>query len=111
MRSKFSYSSKDMGKLTIKVRLIGGLKSLAGKPEIYLTPRKRALTVSEVIWELCRKVSSTDFERAVVDPRSKTVGPNVVVLVNDKDISVLQGSETLIRGSDAVTLVPVSHGG
>jgi len=111
MRSKSSYSSKDIGKLTIKVRLIGGLKSLAGKPEIYLAPRKGALTVSEAILELCRKVSRTDFERALVDPRSKTVGPNVVALVNDKHISVLQGSETLIRGNDVVTLVPVSHGG
>lgn len=111
MRSKFSYSSKDMDTLTIKVRLIGGLKGLAGKPEIYLTPKKRALTVSEAILELCRKVSSRDFERAVVDPRSKTVGSNVIVLVNDKDISVLQGLETLIRSNDAVTLVPVSHGG
>jgi len=111
MRSRFSYSGKDMDKLTIKVRLIGGLKGLAGKPEIYLTPKRRALTVSEAILELCCKVSSPDFERVMVDPRSKTVGPNVIVLVNNKDISVLQGSETLIRGNDAVTLIPVSHGG
>jgi len=111
MRSKFSYSRKDMDKLTIKVRLIGGLKGLAGKAEIYLTPRKRALTVSEAILELCRKVSSPDFERVMVDPRSKIVGPNVIVLVNEKDINVLQGSETLISANDAVTLVPVSHGG
>jgi len=111
MRSKFSYSSKDVDKLTIKVRLIGGLKSLAGKPEIYLTPKRTALTVSEAILELCHKVSSTDFERVVVDPKSRTVGPNVIVLVNNKDVSVLQGSETLIRSNDAITLVPVSHGG
>jgi len=111
MRSKFSYSSKDLSTLTIKVRLIGGLKGLAGKPEIYLTPKKRALTVSEAISELCHKISSTDFERAVVDPQSKTVGPNVIVLVNDKDISTLQGLETPIRSNDAVTLIPVSHGG
>ena len=111
MRSRFSYSGKDMDKLTIKVRLIGGLKGLAGKPEIYLTPKRRALTVSEAILELCCKVSNTDFERAVVDPRSKNVGPNVIVLVNDRDISVLQGSGTLIRSNDAITLIPVSHGG
>lgn len=111
MRRKFSYSSKDMGTLTIKVRFIGVLRRLAGKQEIELRPEKGPLTVSEVIWELCRRVSNTDFERAVVDPRSKTVGLSVIVLVNDKDISVLQGPETPIRSNDVVTLVPVSHGG
>jgi len=97
--------------LAIKVRLIGVLKGLAGKSEIYLEPSRRALTVSEAILELCRKVASTEFERAVIDPSSKTIGPNIMFLVNDRDISVLQGLETPITSSDAVTLVPVSHGG
>ncbi len=111
MKNKSSYSSKEIDTLTIKVRLIGGLKGLAGKREILLRPKKKGLTVSEAILEICRKASNRDFERAVVDPRSNTVGPNVIVLVNDKDISVLQGPETLIRSNDTVTLVPVSHGG
>jgi len=97
--------------MEIKVRLTGGLKGLVGEPVIFLKPKKRSLTVTEAISELCRKVSSRDFERAVIDPVSKTVGPNVIVLVNDKDISVLKGLKTLIRSNDTVALVPVSHGG
>jgi len=97
--------------MAIKVRLIGTLKGLAGKPEIYIKPKKRILTVSEAISELCRKIPSRDFERAIIDPISKTIGPNVIVLVNEKDISVLKGLDTLIESNDAVTLVPVSHGG
>jgi len=97
--------------MEFKVRLVGGLKGLEGRPEISLKPKKRRLTVSEAISELCRKVSNRDFERAVIDPVSKTVGPNVIILVNDKDISVLKGLKTLIRSNDTVTLVPVSHGG
>jgi len=97
--------------LAINVRLIGWLKGLAGMEETCLKPKRKKLTVSEVVSELCRKVSSRDFERAVIDPISKTVGPNIIVLVNDKDISVLKGLETPIRSNDAVTLVPVSHGG
>jgi len=111
MKNKSSYSGKNMATLTINVRLIGGLRGLAGKPEIHLRLKRKGLTVSEAIIELCRKASNKDLERAVVDPTSKTVGPNVIVLVNDKDISVLQGRETLIRNNDTVTLVPVSHGG
>jgi len=97
--------------MTIKVKLIGVLKGIAGKPEMRITPNKRALTVSDAISELCRKIPGEDFERAVIDPISKTIGPNVIVLVNEKDISVLRGLDTVIGSNDEITLVPVSHGG
>jgi len=97
--------------MAIKVKLIGVLKGLAGRPEIRITPNKRALTVSDAISELCRKIPAEDFERAIIDPISKTIGPNVIVLVNEKDISVLRGLDTVIGSNDAITLVPVSHGG
>ena len=100
-----------MTAMTIKMELIGTLKGLAGRSEIRITPKKRALTVSEAISELCRKIPGKDFERAIIDPISKTIGPNVIVLVNEKDISVLQGLDTMIGSNDAITLVPVSHGG
>ena len=97
--------------MAIKVMLIGVLRGLAGKQEIHIKPKKRILTLPEAISELCRKIPSREFERAVIDPVSKTIGPNVIVLVNGKDISVLKGLGTLIESNDAITLVPVSHGG
>jgi len=97
--------------VAIKVSLIGVLKGLAGKQEIHIKPKKRTLTVPEAISELCRMIPGRDFERAIIDPISKTIGPNVIVLVNGKDISVLKGLGTLIESNDAITLVPVSHGG
>jgi molybdopterin converting factor small subunit len=33
------------------------------------------------------------------------------MLVNGKDISVLDGVETLLKDGDEVTLVPILHGG
>jgi len=97
--------------LAIKVKLIGGLRGLAGKSEIGLKPTRTTLTVSEVVSRLCRKVASKRFEQAMIDSSSETIGPNIVVLVNDKDISVLQGLRTQIGRNDTVTLIPVAHGG
>jgi len=96
--------------LVVKVRLVGALKRLAGKPEIHIATCG-SLTVTETIRMLCRKVASAEFERAVVDPDSKAVGPHIIVLVNDRDVSVLQGSRTEIGKSDVLTLVPITHGG
>ena len=52
-----------------------------------------------------------EFEQAIIDPNSKTVGPHIIVLVNDRDTSVLQGLQTRIRSNDEITLIPVAHGG
>ena len=97
--------------MAIKVRLVGVLEGLAGKPEIHMKPKKSRLTVSEAISELCRSIHSRELERAIIDPISRTVASNVIVLVNDKDISVLKGLDTKVESNDTVTLIPVSHGG
>ncbi|MFX0092174.1 MAG: MoaD/ThiS family protein, partial [Candidatus Hodarchaeota archaeon] len=37
--------------------------------------------------------------------------PNALILVNGKEISVLNGLETQVEDGDKIVLVPVSHGG
>jgi len=97
--------------LAIKVNLIGGLRALAGRSQIRLEFKKTGMTVSETIFELCRKIARKEFERALIDPAANGVGSNVIVLVNNREISALEGSKTQIRHNDAITLVPVAHGG
>jgi len=97
--------------LRVKVKLIGALKMFAEKPEIHLEVGRRKLTVSEVVSKLCQKVTKRGFERAVIDPASRTIGPHIIVLVNGREISVLQGLNTKVKSKDVVTLVPVAHGG
>ena len=111
MRNKCSYSNREVARLVIKVKLIGALKKLAESSEVHLETRKGTLTLSEVIRRLCDKVSRPEFTQAIIDPSSGTVGPHIIILVNDRDISVLRGLETEIGSNDAVTLVPVAHGG
>ena len=36
---------------------------------------------------------------------------NFIILVNGREISVLSGVETKLRGGDEVAIIPVSHGG
>jgi len=54
---------------------------------------------------------SPEFEEALVDPELKDPRPNALILVNGKEISVLEGLETEIDKGDEIVLVPVSHGG
>jgi molybdopterin converting factor small subunit len=111
MRSKCSCSSKDKIALVIKVKLIGALTRLSGRSEVSIQDERRDYTVTETIQKLCRRVSSTEFEQAIIDPHSGRIGPHIIVLINDRDISALQGLETRIRNHDVLTLIPVAHGG
>jgi molybdopterin converting factor small subunit len=96
--------------LVIKVKLIGALTRLAGTSEVSIQD-KRSITVTETIEKLCHRIANTEFKRAIIDPDSGKIGPHIIVLINDRDISALQGLETKLRSHDVLTLIPVSHGG
>ncbi len=54
---------------------------------------------------------SPEFKDALIDPELKDPRPNALILVNGKEISVLEGLETEVNKGDEIVLVPVSHGG
>ncbi len=54
---------------------------------------------------------SSELKRALVDPELEDPRPNALILVNGKEISVLQGLDTEVKDGDEIVLVPVSHGG
>jgi len=54
---------------------------------------------------------SPEFKRTLVDPELNDPRPNALILVNGKEISVLEGLETEVNKGDDVVIIPVSHGG
>lgn len=96
--------------MAIKVKLIGSLAKLAGKTEIHIKATK-SMALSEATRKICMEIQAPEFEKALMDPNSKTVGPHIIVLINDRDTSVLQGLETRIKSNDEITLIPITHGG
>ena len=65
------------------------------------------------VWTLIQRLL-TDFkleDNILMDRQSGSIGQNALVLVNGKEISVLEGLETRLKDDDLVTIIPVSHGG
>ena len=54
---------------------------------------------------------SPKLKRALVDPEMEDPRPNTLIIVNGKEISVLNGLETMLKDGDEVVFVPVLHGG
>jgi len=92
----------------VKVRLLGMFRCFAGKSRITLELEQP--NVRKVIQKLADSLS-LEAKRLLIDPELNDPRPNALVLVNRKEIGVLNGLETQIKEGDEVTLIPVSHGG
>ena len=94
--------------MAITVKFIGALRHVSGAEELafdcnnYVSVRE---LVSEIIEEL------PEFKRSLIDQQLEDPRPNVLVLVNGREISVLNGLETKLKDNDEIVIIPVVHGG
>jgi len=51
------------------------------------------------------------FKRTLIDPDLENPRPNTLILVNEKEVSVLNGLETMLKDGDEVVFIPVLHAG
>jgi molybdopterin synthase sulfur carrier subunit len=94
--------------MTVDVKFIGSFRSLSGKSRLSLNLGK-AVAFREVVRKVVGEVPR--LEQALIDPEFESPKMNMLVLVNGKEISVLNGLETVIKDGDEVVFVPVVHGG
>lgn len=95
--------------IIVNVKLLGIFRVLAGK-SWFSIELEEPIAVRKVVQKLV-EMSSPEFKEALVDPELNDPRPNALILVNGKEIGVLEGLETEVNKSDNVVLIPVSHGG
>jgi molybdopterin synthase sulfur carrier subunit len=93
----------------VEVRFLGVFRQFSGRNRVLVKLEKPA-TIGKAIEKLTEAFSS-EFKRTLVDPELEDPRPNALILVNGKEIGVLQGLETEVEDGDEIVLVPVSHGG
>jgi len=91
------------------VRLVGVLRGVSGKSSITVKIREGD-TIATLIQRLSAEFGE-DFKRVLVDSEQNDPRPNVLILVNGREIELLQKLETRLEDDDVVTIIPVSHGG
>jgi len=94
--------------MVITVKFIGAFRSISGKSKLSITA-KDAIRLSEVIKRIIEE--KPKIKRALIDPELEDPRPNTLILVNGKEISILNGLDTMIENGDEVVFVPVVHGG
>ena len=93
----------------VDVTLVGLFGVLAGRRRVRLELPEDA-TVGDVVKKLVAAFPP-GFAAALVDPVLGEPGPNALILVNGREVGVLDGVGTVLGDGDAVVLVPVTHPG
>ena len=93
----------------MSVKLLGVFGVLSGRRRVRLELPEDA-TVEDVVKKLVAAFPP-GFNAALVDPVLGEPGPNALILVNGREVGVLEGVETVVADGDEVVLVPVTHTG
>jgi molybdopterin synthase sulfur carrier subunit len=92
----------------ITTRFLGALRHVAGAGEIILNV-KDDISIAEMLKEITRELPA--LNQSLNDQKPEELKTNALILVNGKEISVLDGVETKLKDGDELVLVPVVHGG
>jgi molybdopterin converting factor small subunit len=97
-----------MNKMVINVTFIGAFRNASGKSKFTIASEGRILlkkAIKEIVEELPK------LKTMLIDPELENPKPNTLILVNGKEISVLNGLDTILENGDELVFVPVVHGG
>ncbi len=95
--------------IIVQVNFFGIYQRITGKKKVQLKLKKQS-TIKSALVELAENVSK-EFEQVLIETQNDESRPKALILVNGKEISVLQGLETKINQAEELTLIPMVHGG
>ncbi|HUT17407.1 MAG TPA: MoaD/ThiS family protein [Acidobacteriota bacterium] len=94
--------------MAINVKFLGGLRHISGAGELALNI-KGAISIKELMNEIVREMPA--LKQSLIHQQLEDLRSNALILVNGREISVLNGFETKLKDGDTIVLVPVVHGG
>jgi MoaD family protein len=94
--------------MVVTLKFLGALRHASGKDTLTLDCENGA-SVMDVVDEISRDAPA--LRRSLVDEHLNEPTPNALILVNGREISVLDNLGTKIKDGDEVVFVPVVHGG
>ena len=95
--------------VSVTVKLHGVFQVSSGRSQVQVRLVENA-TVGDVVEKLVESLPP-EFKEALVDPVLREPWPNALIIVNGKEIGVLDEVGTVVGDGDEVVFVPVTHGG
>jgi sulfur-carrier protein len=92
----------------ISLKFLGALRHAANRDSLEVECKKGA-TVLDIVKFASDK--NQELRRNILDEQLDEPKPNGLILVNGREISVLNGLETELQDGDELVFIPVVHGG
>jgi molybdopterin converting factor small subunit len=94
--------------MVVNVKFVGSFRGLSGK-NVFAVAFRKSVSVEVLMKKVIESLPK--LKNALINPNSGEPRRNMLVLVNGREISVLNGFETTLNDDDEVVFVPVMHGG
>ena len=94
--------------MALTIKFIGELRQISGKNQLTVEFQEPML-----LKDLIKKLSPDmpQLEKVFSDQQMGDSRSNSLILINGREISVLNGFETKLKDGDEVVFIPVVHGG
>jgi MoaD family protein len=89
------------------LKFIGALRQISGKTQLTVNFQE-GMSIQDLVTKISQEMPRLDktFSDQLNDSRS-----NSLILINGREISVLNGLETKLNDGDEIVFIPVVHGG
>lgn len=94
--------------MVLTLKFIGAMRHFTGKTQLAVA-YESGMSLRDLVAKISRE--APQLEKALGDLQAGDSGSNALILVNGREISVLNGYETILGDGDEVVFVPVVHGG
>ncbi len=94
--------------MPLTVKFIGALRHLSGKTQLTVNFQD-GISIKQLVDNISQELP--ELKRTFSDQELNDSRSNSLILVNGREISVLNGYETKLNDGDEIVFVPVVHGG
>ncbi len=94
--------------VSVTLKFLGALRHASGKDKLRV-----AGAAGSSVLDLVNKITKRNqsLRHNLLNEQLEKPTPNALILVNGREISVLEGLDTKVKDGDEVIFVPVVHGG
>ena len=94
--------------MPLRIKFIGALRHLSGKTQ-FTVSYQEGISVKKLVDKISQEMP--ELKRTFSDQELNDSRSNSLIILNGKEISVLNGLETKLADGDEIVFVPVVHGG
>ncbi len=93
--------------MPLTLKFIGALRQISGKTQLNVNFQE-GMSIQDLVTKISQEMPQLDktFSDQLNNSRS-----NALILINGREISVLNGLDTKLNDGDEIVFIPVVHGG